>query len=95
MVYLLSHSEENECSSRGSKGGLQDSSQLLAGLHQSINTADVARPPSHGAKEAGRLTGDLRVQHTVHDTRDRIPNTDRVDSLVGDTGEQRDKNCIT
>lgn len=42
--------------------------QLLTGLDQAINTADVARPPSHRAQEAGRLRGDLCVEHTVHQT---------------------------
>lgn len=45
-----------------------DPLQPLAGLDQSINAADVARPPSHRAKEAGRLRGDLCVKHAVHNT---------------------------
>lgn len=42
--------------------------QLLVGLDQAIDTADVARPPSHRAQEAGRLRGDLCVEHTVRHT---------------------------
>lgn len=33
--------------------------QLLASLNQTVDAADVAGPPSHRAKEAGRLGSDV------------------------------------
>jgi hypothetical protein len=74
----------------------QDNSlESLAGCNQAIDTADVARPPSHRTKIARRLVSDVSIQQTVHNTGNRIPNTNGVDCLIGNTGIERNQNCIT
>lgn len=67
--------------------------QLLASLHQSSDAADVARPPGNRAQgaQAGRLN--VRVEQTEGNPRQRVPYTDGVDLLIGDTGDNRKKHC--
>lgn len=65
--------------------------QLLAGLHQCIKTANVPRPPSRRAQKAQRVGFDFQIEQVVGNTGNRIPNTNGVDSLIGQTGVQGDE----
>lgn len=68
--------------------------QLLARQNKTGDTADVARPPGHRAKEAQRLRLDVRIAQAVCHPRQGVPQPDGVDGLIGDARNQLGQNCI-
>lgn len=67
--------------------------ELLAGQHQCGDTADVTTPPGNRAQVAPGVGLDMSIAQAVGNTRDAVPNADRVDGLRGNASECCSQNC--